>query len=164
MNIQQEVEAILNEQLRHEFESAYAYLGLAAALEPKGWSGFSHWMKKQYEEELTHAMKIFEYIHERQGTVRLQNFECPNFSLECPCEAFQKAYEFEIKNTQNIHKAYEVALKAADYATLSFLEWFIQEQVEEEAQCQSYVTDTHRAAKHQDFGTMVLLDREAGKR
>ena len=164
MKIQQDVEAILNEQLRHEFESAYAYLGLAAALQTAGFDGFAHWMKKQYEEELTHAMKIFEFIHERQGTVQLQNFECPNFSLECPCEAFQKAYEFEIKNTQNIHKAYEVALKAADYATLSFLEWFINEQVEEEAQCQRYVTDTHRAVKKGCLCTMMSLDREAGKR
>ena len=85
MKIEKELEQVLNEQITHEFEAAYTYLGLSTALNDAGFPGFSHWMRKQYEEELTHAMKSIDYIQERGGSVKFQSFECPNFILKCPC-------------------------------------------------------------------------------
>ena len=109
MKIEKKLEQILNEQIMHEFEAAYTYLGLSTALNDAGFPGFSHWMRKQYEEELTHAMKIIDYVQERGGSVKFQSFECPNFTLKCPCEAFKAAYDHEIKNTKYIHAAYALA-------------------------------------------------------
>ena len=164
MKIEKELEQILNEQITHEFEAAYTYLGLSTALNDAGFPGFSHWMRKQYEEELTHAMKIIDYVQERGGSVKFQSFECPNFTLKCPCEAFKAAYDHEIKNTKYIHAAYALALKINDYPTQTFLQWFINEQVEEEANCQNYLQQIERAATKQCLCSMMALDHQAGKR
>ena len=164
MKIEKELEQILNKQITHEFEAAHAYLGLSTALNEAGFSGFSHWMHKQYEEELTHAMKLIGYIQDRQGCVKFQNFECPNYALNCPCEAFKIAYEHEIRNTKYIHAAYALAIKMNDYPTQTFLQWFINEQVEEEANCQTYLQQIERAASKQCLCSMMALDHQAGKR
>lgn len=162
MKIEKTIEDVLNKQIKHEFEAAYSYLGLAAALGATPYSGFAHWMKKQYEEELTHAMKLFEYIQERQGCVKLQTFECPSYSIKSPLEAFQLAYALELETTKHIHEAYNLAVKAGDLPTQMFLQWFINEQVEEEDNCQSFI-DKLNLAKDCSCSLMAL-DHEAEKR
>ncbi len=139
MKIDSIIEAALNEQMKHEFESAYAYLSLAADLGAAPYSGFAHWMKKQYEEELEHAMRIYKYIQERQGRVKLQSFECPTYNVQTPLEAFQIAYKLEVEITEHLHKAFALAIQQKDYPTETFLQWFINEQVEEENNCQTMI-------------------------
>lgn len=164
MKLEKELVKALNEQIAHEWEAAYTYLGLSVALKEIEFDGFSHWMRKQHEEELTHAMKLIDYIQERQGAVRFQKIDCPNFTLKCPCEAFELAYEHEIKNTKYIHAAYALALKKNDYPTQVFLQWYINEQVEEESSCQYYLQQIKRAVSQKCLCTMMSLDHEAGKR
>ncbi len=162
MKIETAIEDILNKQIKYEFEAAYSYLGLAAALNTTPYVGFSHWMKKQYEEELTHAMKLYEYIQTRQGCVKLQNFDCPTYYLKTPLEAFQLAYDLEIENTRHIHEAYYLATQKEDLPTQILLQWFINEQVEEENNCQTFIEKLKLA---QDCTCSLLaLDQEAGKR
>lgn len=162
MNIEHTIEDVLNKQIKYEFETAYSYLGLAAALAATPYSGFAHWMKKQYEEELEHAMKLYEYIQERQGCVKLQNFECPTYTLKSPLEAFQLAYKLELENTQHIHEAYNLAVKEGDLPTQIFLQWFINEQVEEEANCQDFISKL--TAANDCSCSLFAIDHEAGKR
>ena len=162
MKIDSIIEAALNEQMKHEFESAYAYLSLATDLGATPYSGFAHWMKKQYEEELEHAMRIYKYIQERQGRVKLQSFECPNYNVQSPLEAFQIAYKLEVENTERIHKAFALAVQQKDYSTEIFLQWFISEQVEEEDNCQTMIGALELA---KDCSSSLLaLDREATQR
>lgn len=164
MKIETDIELILNEQVRHEFESAYAYLGLCSALNALNFDGFAHWMRKQYREELEHADRLIDYIQSRQGVVQLQDFKVKNFTLKCPCEAFKMAYDFEVANTKNIHRAYELAVQKHDYPTQVCLQWFITEQVEEEEQCSRYMGLTHRIATDGNLQAMMELDRIAGER
>lgn len=162
MKITPLIEDVLNKQICYEHISAYAYLGLAAALQQTPFSGFAHWMKKQYEEELEHAMRIYDYIFERQGAVKLQNFDCPVYTIKCPCEAFKIAYQLELENTQHIHDAYALAIQEKDYPTQVFLNWFIDEQVEEESNCQTYIGAI--ALAMDDKSALLRLDHQAGKR
>lgn len=164
MKIETDIELILNEQVRHEFESAYAYLGLCSALNALNFDGFAHWMRKQYREELEHADRLIDYIQSRQGVVQLQDFKVKNFTLKCPCEAFKMAYDLEVANTKNIHRAYELAVNKHDYPTQVCLQWFITEQVEEEEQCSRYMGLTHRIATDGNLQAMMELDRIAGER
>lgn len=164
MKIETDIELILNEQVRHEFESAYAYLGLCSALNALNFDGFAHWMRKQYREELEHADRLIDYIQSRQGVVQLQDFKVKNFTLKCPCEAFKMAYDLEVANTKNIHRAYEFAVNKHDYPTQVCLQWFITEQVEEEEQCSRYMGLTHRIATDGNLQAMMELDRIAGER
>lgn len=164
MKIETDIALILNEQIHHEFESAYAYLGLYSALNALNFDGFARWMRKQYREELEHADRLIDYIQSRQGVVQLQDFKIKNFTLKCPCEAFKIAYDLEVKNTKNIHRAYEMAVKKHDYPTQICLQWFITEQVEEEQQCSHYMGLTHRIATDDNLQAMMELDRIAGER
>ena len=162
MKIDSIIEAALNEQIKNEFESAYAYLSLATDLGATPYSGFAHWMKKQYEEELEHAMRIYNYIQERQGRVKLQSFECPNYNVQSPLEAFQIAYKLEVENTEGIHKAFALAVQQKDYPSEIFLQWFISEQVEEEDNCQKMIGALELAKDC--LSALLALDREASRR
>ena len=162
MKIDNTIQTVLNEQMKYEFESAYSYLSLSADLGTTPYSGFAHWMKKQHEEELQHAMRIYKYIQERQGHVNLQSFECPNYNIQTPLEAFQIAYKLEVENTERIHKAFALAVQQKDYPTEIFLQWFIKEQVEEENDCQTMI-DALELAKDCS-STLLALDREAAQR
>ncbi len=162
MKIEREIEAVLNKQIGHEFESAYVYLALSAALGQTAYIGFAHWMRKQYEEELEHAMKLFDYIQGRQGCVQLKSFECPNYEIHQPLEAFKIAYDLEVANTKNIHAAYALALQKSDYPTQTFLHWYIDEQVQEEEDCQTFIAALELA---KDCSCSLLsLDQKAGQR
>ena len=162
MKLDNALELVLNEQIKHEFESAYAYLSLATDLGATAYNGFAHWMLKQYEEELEHAMRIYKYIQERQGRVKLYSFECPTYAIKTPLEAFKIAYQLEIENTERIHKIIELALQKKDYPTEVFLQWFVNEQVEEEENCQQMI-DTLELAKDCSC-SLIALDREAAQR
>ncbi|MCX8197623.1 MAG: ferritin [Candidatus Micrarchaeota archaeon] len=132
MELKKNVEAALNRQITHELEAWHVYLSISAYFETQSLLGMAKWMRKQADEEMKHAMKIFGYINERGGAVRLEALPAPPSSFSSPLSAFEAALAHEQKNTENIEKLADLAEAEGDKATVSFLKWFIDEQVEEE--------------------------------
>ncbi|MCX8063522.1 MAG: ferritin, partial [Anaerolineales bacterium] len=122
----------MNEQIKNELYSAYLYLSMAAHFESKTLSGFANWLRIQAEEELGHAMKFYNFILERGGTVSLKAIDQPPSSWNSNLEAFEQVLAHEQKVTKLINDLYELALKEKDYPSQVMLQWFIEEQVEEE--------------------------------
>jgi len=160
--ISSKVEAALNDQIRKEFYSFYLYLSMAAHLQSLNLKGFSHWMKLQANEETKHAIKIYDYVNERGGRIVLQQIDAPPSSWKSPREMFAEAFQHEQKVTESINKIVELARADKDNASEVFLQWFVNEQVEEEA------STNEIALKLQLIGdnapTLLMLDAELGKR
>jgi len=132
MKISANVEKALNDQLQLELSSAYAYLGMCAHFESTPFTGFAAWMKLQASEEMKHAEKFFEYLSERNGRIGLGALAAPKCAYKSPLEAFRTSLAHEHKVSASILAIYELASAEKDYPTLSFLKWFLDEQVEEE--------------------------------
>ena len=152
----------LNDQIHHELESAYIYLAMSAYFESGNYPGFAHWMKMQFEEEMMHAFRFYDYIHSRGAKVDLQAIEKPPADYDSPLAAFETSLGHEMKISKDIHNLYGLAIEEKDYPSLSFLQWFIDEQVEEEEHVSQVVEDIRRVSKS-DHG-MLMLDRELGQR
>ena len=160
--LKESVEKALNAQINAEMHSAYLYLSMSAWFQAKGLPGFSNWMKIQYQEELTHAMKFFNYVHERNGRVLLEPIAGVEQEFESIIDAFEKTLAHEQKVTSMINDLVDVAMAASDHATQSFLKWFVDEQVEEEATVQGILDDL-RLINGQGNG-LFLLNRELATR
>ncbi len=156
------IEAALNDQIKHELESAYLYLSMSAYCQSLSLPGFAHWLRHQYEEENEHAMRIYDYVHERGGRVILQAIAEPKSEFGSPLEVFQQVLEHERKVTGLINKLYELAVKENDYATQVMLQWFINEQVEEESTA-SGIIDQLKLVGDSGPG-LYKIDRHLGKR
>ncbi len=152
----------LNEQINAELFSAYLYLAMAAYFEAEDLPGFAHWMRVQAQEELEHAMKIFDFVNERKGRVHLAEIKAPKATWASPAEAFEDALHHEESVTQRIHNLVELARSLKDYATEVFLQWFVEEQVEEEATAEAVLRKVQRAKDHPP--ALLMLDRELGQR
>ena len=133
MEIKKEMQKHINEQIKEELGSSYIYLSMAAYFDANNLSGFAHWMKKQAQEEIEHAMKFYTYLNERGGNVKLKAIDTPKQVWESPKEAFEDALGHERFITACINKLVDKANELDDKATKNFLAWFIEEQVEEEA-------------------------------
>lgn len=127
-NLQDEI----NTQIKLELYSGYLYLAMAAHFEEDNWGGFASWMKKQAAEEQEHALKFFEYIHDRGGKVTLQAIDQPPASFGKHVDIFAQVLKHEESVTARINLLYGIAVKDNDYASQEFLNWFVKEQVEEE--------------------------------
>ncbi len=130
--INKTLESALNDQIKHELDSAYLYLSMSAYCADKGLGGFAHWLRLQFEEETGHAIRLFDYLLDRGGRVQLQGIEQPRGEFGTPIQVFEQVLEHERKVTGLIHELYALAVKEKDYATQVELQWFISEQVEEE--------------------------------
>ena len=152
----------LNKQMNAEFYSSYLYLAMAAFFAEEGLNGFSHWMKIQAEEERDHAMKFFEHLHLRGAQARLKDIAAPPSAWKTPIDAFQDAALHEKKVTGLIHDLFALAEKEKDLATREFLQWFVKEQVEEEAAADEIV----RKLKGLPSGSGMIhfFDKELGSR
>ncbi len=126
------LEKVMNEQLTKEFYSAYLYLSMAAYFESENLAGFSHWMKMQVQEEILHAMKFFDFLNERSSSIVLEAIDKPLAKFSSVKDVFEKTLEHEKKVTASINDLYALAQEVNDQATCVFLQWFINEQVEEE--------------------------------
>jgi ferritin len=157
-----EVLSALNDQIRMELASGYVYLAMSAQFEAESYDGFAHWMRLQAQEELDHAMKLFDYVNRRGGRVVLQEIPCPPESFGKPLDAFQNALEHEQKVTASIHALYALAGEHGDVATQRELDWFVTEQVEEEENAGRAVDLLTRAGE--DPSALLFLDREFGSR
>jgi ferritin len=156
------LENAINDQIKHEFYSAYLYLSMAAHLEAHNLPGFANWMRVQFQEEQAHALKFYDYVYARGGAVKLQAIDQPPSDWKSSLELFQQVLEHERKVTGLINKLYELAVKENDYATQVMLQWFIAEQVEEEKNAADIIASLELIDAH---GTAVLmLDKQLGKR
>jgi ferritin len=131
--------AALNDQIKHEMYSSYLYLSMAAHFEAANLPGFAHWMKVQSREEYGHALKFYDYIIDQGGRVTLQSIDQPPAQFGSPLAVFEQILEHEKRVTGLIRNLYELAAKENDYATQIVLQWFINEQVEEEKQAAQIV-------------------------
>ena len=129
----------LNGQINAELYSSYLYLSMAAYFESINLRGFAGWMRVQAQEETAHAMKFYAFVVERGGRVALKAIAAPPGEWSSPLAAFQAAHEHEQKVTAMIHKLVDLAEGQKDHATRSFLQWFVDEQVEEEANADEIV-------------------------
>jgi ferritin len=127
------VEAALNDQVNKEFYSAYLYLSMSSYFEEKNLQGFSNYMKVQYQEEVSHAMKIFNYIMERGGRAILQPIDEVKVDWKDVIEVFEDTCEHEKFITDSINTLVDISQEERDHATVNMLQWFVSEQVEEEA-------------------------------
>jgi len=132
MELSKKMQDAINDQIKEEMASAYIYLSMAAYFESLNLGGFAAWMVKQSQEELNHAMKFYAFVHERGGRVVFQVLEQPPTDFDGPIDVFAKTLAHEQFITGRIHDLYAMAVEEKDYASLSLLQWFVDEQVEEE--------------------------------
>lgn len=130
--LKEKVEKALNEQINAELYSAYLYQSMAAYFEDKSLDGFASWMDLQAEEEMAHARKFYDYVNERGGRVILDGIDKPKNEWKSNLEVFEDSQAHEEKVTAMINDLVSLAAEEKDYATHSFLQWFVDEQVEEE--------------------------------
>lgn len=150
----------LNKQINAELGAFYTYLSMSAWFEYRDLRGFSAWMRRHAEEEMTHAMKILDHVNERNGRVLLLPLAQPPTEWDSPLAAFQDALEHEQHVTHLINDLVALSRQENDPASFSFLQWFVDEQVEEEALVDAAVQDLKLVG---DYGPgLFLLDRELG--
>ncbi len=160
--IGQKMQDAMNEQINKEFYSSYLYLSMAAHFEDKNLPGFANWMRVQAEEEREHGMKFFDFIHERGGRVCLKGIDAPKTEWTSSLEVAEEVAAHEAKVTASIYSLYELALQEKDYPAQIMLQWFINEQVEEEKNAAEIVAALKLI---EDRGTAVLmLDHQLAKR
>jgi ferritin len=160
--IKQTVQDALNEQIKQELYSSYVYLAVAAYCERASLPGFAHWMSVQSAEERTHAMKLYDFILDRGGKVELKAIDAPASEFGSPMQIAEKALEHEKLVTGLIEDLYELAVKEHDYAAVSMLQWFIDEQVEEEKNATLLVDQVRMVGDNR--AALLMLDMELGKR
>ncbi len=160
--INNKLELELNNQLNAELYSAYLYLSMSAFLSTKNLPGFSHWMKVQFEEEQAHAMKLFQYIMDRGGMVTLQEIKAPQAEWKGIIDVFENVVNHEAYITERINNLVDLALELKDHATVTLMQWYVNEQVEEEASVRD-IFDQLKLIDGQGAG-LFMLDREARQR
>lgn len=153
---------LLNEQIKKELHSAYLYLGIEAYFEEKGLKGMANWFRIQAQEELDHAMKFFKYINEVGGLAELGTIEAVTSVYKSPLEAMKASLHHEQYITKSIYTIVDAAMDERDHKTNSFLKWFIDEQVEEEANAEDNVKHLELVKDHPNG--LFMVDREMASR
>jgi len=159
--VDQKMVDAINKQINAELWSAYIYYAMAAWLEDNDLPGMATWMKAQVQEEIFHADKFFNYVAERGGRVVLSPIDDPGKDWDSAAAVFEHAYEHEQWVTSNINSLMDLAIELKDHATASFLQWYVDEQVEEEANTS---TLAHQIKMVEGSASMFMLDRELGAR
>lgn len=152
------VQAAFNAQITMELGAFYSYLSMAAWFEAESLRGFAAWMRHHAEEEMVHAMKLYDFVHRRRGRVLLAPLAGPKTTWDSPLAALEDAFAHERQVTRAIDALVELAENERDRAAVSFLQWFVDEQVEEEEVVDEVIQNLRRIG---DFGPgLYLLDRE----
>ena len=152
----------MNVQINKEMYSGYLYLAMAAHFEEENFPGFANWMTIQAEEELEHAMKFFEFLHEVGGKVVLDAIDKPDSEFGNPQKVFEQVLEHEQYVTSRIHLLYKLATDTNEYPTQMFLQWFVNEQVEEEKNATEIVENLKLAGE--SGNALLMLDRALAQR
>jgi len=156
------MQQVMNEQLQNEFYSAYLYLAMAAYFHREGLDGMAQWMRVQAMEEQVHAMKFFDHINDRDGVVRLGEVKQPPFEWSSPLDAWKAALEHERMVTGMINNLVLLARETNDNAAMPMLNWFVEEQIEEEATASKQVQTMQMIGENGP--ALLMLDRELGTR
>ncbi len=160
--IDKEIEEAINKQINEELYSSYLYLSMSAYFENIGLRGFANWMYVQYQEEKDHAMKFYRYLIERGGRVKLYQIKEPPHEWNSPLHAFEETLKHEKHITECINELVDLSEKKKDRATFNLLQWYVDEQVEEEANDEEIIQALKMIG---DNGQgMLMLDRELASR
>jgi len=152
----------LNKQINREMYSAYLYMSMSAYSEYLGLKGFANWFMVQYQEEMEHAMRFYHYINDQGEQVKLMAIEEPLSAFESPLDMFEKTLAHEQFITKSINDLVDIAIEEKDHATNIFLQWFVTEQIEEEANDNDIISRLQRIG---DNGNgLLMLDKELGAR
>ncbi len=156
--LSKEMQDALNNQINNEYYASYTYLSMSAYCESISMKGFASWLRRQSHEELEHALKLFDYVIDRDGKIVLKSIEPPQSKYSSLLKMFQQVHEHEKEVTSLINKLYEQAINEGDHATTVQLQWFIQEQVEEEKNAREIVDKLKFAGD--SSSALIILDRE----
>lgn len=156
--MKERVELALNDQIKKEGQSSQFYLAMASWAEAKGLSGTSGFLYKQSEEERFHMLKLVKFVNERGGTAIIPGFETPPTEFESVENVFQLLLKHEIDVTESINDLVEVCLNEKDYTTHNFIQWYLSEQLEEEAQARTILDKVKLIG--QDKAGLYLFDRD----
>jgi ferritin len=160
--IHQDLQTALNQQINQEFSAAYNYLGMAVHFEDQNLDGFAKWMQEQHIEEQAHGMRLLRYLQDRGGVVQLADIKSPKCDFTEPLEAFQMSLQQEQSNTRSINELYELATQHNDHMTKSHLQWFLDEQVEEEKSVEDVIALLERIGE--DPAGLLYLNDKLGER
>ena len=160
--LSKKIEAALNNQINAEFYSAYLYLSMNAYLQDISLTGFANWMRAQYDEEQFHALKMYDYLLDRDGQVKLETVTAPPHRWENIIDVFEEVLKHEQEVTRSINELMTLSIEEHDHATANFLQWFVDEQVEEEASVSEILAQL-KLVGGQGSG-LFMLDREAAQR
>lgn len=160
--ISKKMQEELNEQVNKEFYSAYLYLAMSAYCNTQGLPGFAHWMRMQYEEEIMHVTKMYDYILGQGGEVHLKAIDEPPTEFGSALEVFQSTLEHEQFVTSQINRLMDLSLQEKDYATQTFLQWYVTEQVEEEANVNDIIAPLRMVGE--DKSGLMMIDQQLGQR
>lgn len=152
----------LNTQINKEMYSAYLYLAMSSYADSKGLKGFANWFRVQYQEEMEHAMKIYNYVQEQGAFVELEAIEKPPVEFGSPLDMFEKTLAHEQFVTKSINELVDLAAVQKDHATSIFLQWFVTEQIEEEGN-DNDIIDKLKLAGETGSG-LFMIDKELGSR
>ena len=157
------IQKALSEQIRSELFSAYFYLSASDYFEATSLTGFAEWMREQSREEVDHAMKIFDYLHDRGTRATLQGIEQPPADFRSPLDVFTRSLEHERQVSGMINELYALSLQERDYPSQVFLQWYISEQVEEE-KIASQIVEELKMAGDNPSALLVLNGQLAARR
>jgi len=160
--IKENIQDAINKQLNRELYSAYLYLAMSAYFESIPLRGFAKWMRIQAKEERTHAMKFFDYLIEKGGTVKLLPIDTPPAKWSSFLKVFEEAYKHEQKVTAWIYELVDLAIKERDHATNNMLQWFVKEQIEEEANANEIVGKIKMLGP--EGPAILIIDHDLSKR
>jgi ferritin len=160
--LSKKIEEALNDQINAEIYSSYLYLSMSAYFASKSLNGFANWMRQQVQEELFHAMKMYDFVNERGGRVILKSIDQPQTEWASTRAVFDHVLAHEQKVTGLINNLVDMALDNRDHASHIFLQWFVSEQVEEEATAGEIVDKLRLIGG--DANGLFMLDRELGQR
>ena len=160
--ISEKMQDALNKQVNEEFFSAYMYLAMSAYCSTIGLPGFANWMRMQYEEEIMHVTKMYDYIMGQGGVIELKAIEQPDQVYGTPLEIFEKTLEHEQLVTNLIHRLMDLAVEERDYATQTFLQWYVTEQVEEESNVNDILSPLRMVGD--DKGGLMMIDQQLAGR
>lgn len=160
--IGKKLEEALNEQINAELYSSYLYYSMSAYFESVGHRGFASWMRVQAMEEMFHADKFFKFVHDRGGRVLLKAIQAPKTEWNSVLAVIEDTLVHERHVTSRIHNLVDLALQEKDFATKSFLDWFVNEQVEEEANVEEIIQDLRMVGDSREG--IFLMNRELGQR
>jgi len=160
--ISESIQKAINDQIKAEFDSCYLYLSMAAYCESCNKKGFAKWFPKQAEEQKGHAYKLYDYLIDRGGRVILKGLDTPQAEFKSMLDVYQQTLDHEREVTKRINNIYDMAVREKDFATQEHLNWFVKEQVEEEASA-TEILERIKLVEDRP-GSLVYLDRHAGKR